>query len=69
MQFIRRNTMSRRDNPPVRHQCPSAAELLRQEARLDECRLPRMRTEAGRVAAHNPVGSGVQFATTCKNEE
>lgn len=60
--------MSRRYDPSIGHQRSSTAELFRQEARFDQCRLPRVRTETGRVATHYPVSSGVQLATTCETE-
>lgn len=37
------HTMRRGDNPTIGHQRTATAELTRQKARFDQCRLPRMR--------------------------
>lgn len=52
------------DDPPVTDQRAAARQLLAEEPRLDQRRLPRVRAEAGGVASHDAVRPGVVLAAT-----
>lgn len=65
--ILRGYTMGGSDNPTVRYQCTSTAELFRQKTCFDESHLPGMSSKARWMAAHNTIRSCVQFTTSWRH--
>lgn len=65
----RGHTVGGRDHPAIGDQGTAAAQLTRQKAGLDEGHLPGVRGKARRVAAHDAIGSRVEFAAACKRRQ